>query len=228
MVFWIGILAGALFAWFAFKLGFYDTLAILLNIVISIYIAVFLAPVIVDFIPAAGQTPYGNVLTLLVLAAGIFFILFGISYTFITGQFSISFPKIFDILFAPLLGFLTGFLLLSFVAFLISITPISQNKYANEIGLNRHSQQANISYICWWCDLVHSVVSSEDSPESTEQAIDWYFQSAEKKTLEEPAEQAEPNKPPDANIPTPAPMNHRTRQTRDKLLSDIDNDAGQD
>ena len=217
MVFWIGILAGALFAWFAFKLGFYDTLVILFNIVISIYTAVFLTPVIIDFIPATADIPYGNVLTLTALAAGIFFILFGISYTFIIGQFNVSFPKIFDVLFAPLLGFLTGFLLLSFAAFLISVTPISQNKYAKEIGLNRYSQQANISYLCWWCDLVHSVVSSEDGPKSTKQAIDWYVQNAEKKTREEPVEVNEPNKPPDTNAPAPTPAHtrHRTRDFDD-------------
>ena len=211
MIFWIGILAGALFVWFAIKLGFYDTLVILFNIVISIYAAVFLTPVIIDFVPAAGDIPGGNALTLFAIAAGTFFILFGISYTFITGQFNISFPKIFDILFAGLLGFLAGFLLLSFAAFLISVTPISQNKFANEIGLNRHSQQANISYICWWCDLVHSIVSFKDGRQSTEQAIDLCLQSAEKKTREESVKHAEPNKPADANVPTPS---HTSRESR--------------
>jgi len=236
MVFWIGILAGALFAWFTFKLGFYDTLVILFNIVISIYVAVFLTPVIVDIVPAAADIPGGNALTLFALAVGIFFILFGISYTFITGQFNISLPKIFDILFAPLLGFLTGFLLLSFAAFLICTTPVSQNKYADEIGLNRYSQQANISYLCWWCDLVHGMVSSEDGPKSTKQAIDWYFYSAEEKIHEEPVEYTEPNRPDfvvqtseptDVNIPTPAPMNYETEteETSDELLSEIDDDA---
>jgi len=211
MIFWISILTGALFAWFAIKLGFYDTLTFLFNIVIAIYVAVFLTPIIIDFVPAAGDTSFGNALTLLALAAGTFFILFGISYTFITGQFNISFPKIFDILFAGLLGFLTGFLLLSFVAFLICVTPISQNKLANEIGLNRQSQQANISYICWWCDLVHSIVANEDSPKSTEYAINLCLQSAEKKTRDDSVEHAEPNKPSDANVPTPAHTSHGTR-----------------
>ncbi len=218
MVFWIGILAGALFVWFAIKLGFYDTLVMLFNIVISVYVAIFLTPVIVDFIPAAGDTSFGNALTLLALAAGTFFILYGISYTFITGQFNVSFPKIFDVLFAGLLGFLTGFLLLSFAAFLICVTPISQNKFTNEIGLNRQSQQANISYICYWCDLVHSIVASEDSPKSTEQAIDWYLQIAEKKSRDDSVEHAEPNKPPDTNVPTPALTSYEAQAISDELL----------
>ena len=222
MTFWVAILAGALCAWFAFKRGFYDTLAMLFNIVVAIYVAIFLAPVIIDLIPAAGEISAGNVLTLLAIAAGIFFILHGISYTFITGQFNVSFPKLFDIVFAPLLGFLAGFLLLSLAAFLICVTPISQNRFAGKIGLNRYSQQANISYLCWWCDLVHSVTSSEDGPQSTEQAIEWYFHRPEKKTGEESIEYAEPNESPDVNVPMPFDI-----RVRDELLSEIDNDAGQ-
>ncbi len=198
MIFWTAILAGALFAWFAIKLGFYDTWTMLFNILISIYVAVFLAPVIADFVPSTGEPSYTKALILTVTALGTFFILYGLSYTFITGQFNVSFPRIFDILFAPLLGFLTGFLVLSFVALLICVTPISQKTFAKEIGLNRQSQQANISYICWWCDLVHNVVATKDGPQSTEQAINWCLKADEKKT-QGSAEHAEPNNPPDTN-----------------------------
>ncbi len=224
MIFWTAILVGALFVWFAIKLGFYDTLVMLFNIVISIYVAIFLTPVIIDFVPAAGDISCGNALTLITLAAGTFFILFGISYTFITGPYNISFPKIFNILFAGLLGFLAGFLLLSFAAFLICVTPISQNKFANEIGLNIQSQQANISYICWWCDLVHSIVSFKDSRQSTEQAINLCLQSAEKKTREESVEHASPNKPPDANVPTPAHTNYGVQETSPAPIRDWTSD----
>ncbi len=198
MIFWTAILVGALFAWFAIKLGFFDTWTMLFNILISIYIAVFLAPVITEFVPAAGELSCTKALLLAVIALGVFFILYGISYTFITGQFNVSFPKIADVLFAPILGFLAGFLVLSFVALIICATPISQNTFAKEIGLNRQSQQANISYICWWCDLVHNVVATKDGPQSTEQAINWCLQGDEKKTRG-PAEHAEPNNPPDTN-----------------------------
>jgi hypothetical protein len=44
MVFWAGILVGGLFIWFAVKIGFYEMWATLFNIVISIYIAIFLSP----------------------------------------------------------------------------------------------------------------------------------------------------------------------------------------
>jgi len=195
MVFWLAILGGGLFAWFAVKLGFYDTWALLFNIVIAIYMAVFLTPVIAEFIPAADEIPYSTALTLIVIAAGAFFILFGISYTLITGQFNVPFPRIFDVVFAGLLGFLAGFLVFSFAAFLICVTPISENKCLKEIGLSSQSQQANISYICWWCDLVNSFVASEDSDYTAEKVIGSLLQ----KTNNDSVENAEPENLPDDN-----------------------------
>jgi len=195
MVFWAIILVSGLFAWLAIKMRFYEMLAMLFNIVISVYVAVFLTPVIVDIVPAAGDTPYGNALTLAATAVATFLILHGISYTFLTGQFSVPFPKIFDTLFAGLLGFLAGFLILSFAAFIITVTPISQNRFASKAGFNRQSQQANISYICWWCDLVNWVVSSPGNEITSEQVANQLFNSAQSKTPDKMSEEAEPNKP---------------------------------
>ncbi|MHC4726569.1 MAG: CvpA family protein [Planctomycetota bacterium] len=172
MVFWLGILTGGLFIWFAIKIGFYEMLAMLFNIVISIYVAIFLAPVILETVPEAGDIPCCNAFAMAVLGIGTFFILYGITYVFLTGQFKVSFPKLFDILFTGVLGFLAGFLVLSFAALVITITPISQNRYVKQVGFDRNSQQANISYICWWCDLVNSIVSSPDTKITSKQAVE--------------------------------------------------------
>jgi uncharacterized membrane protein required for colicin V production len=193
MVFWLGILTGGLFIWFAIKIGFYEMLAMLFNIVISIYAAIFLSPVILDIIPEARDIPCCNALAMAVLAVGTFFILYGITYVFLTGQFKVSFPKLFDILFAGVLGFLAGFLVLSFAAFVITITPISQNRFVRQVGFNRQSQRANISYLCWWCDLVNSIVSSPDTKITSKEAIEQLLGGAQQK--DENTEQDESNKP---------------------------------
>jgi uncharacterized membrane protein required for colicin V production len=193
MVFWLGILTGGLFIWFAIKIGFYEMLAMFFNIVISIYVAIFLTPVILDIVPEAGDIPCSNALALLVLGAGTFFILYGITWVFLTGQFKVSFPKSFDILLAAILGFLAGFLVLSFAAFVITITPISQNRFVRQVGLNRNSQQANISYICFWCDLVNSIVSSPDTKITSKQAVNLLLSSTQQKGKK--LEQADPNEP---------------------------------
>ncbi len=202
MVFWLGILTGGLFTWFAIKIGFYEMWALLFNIVISIYTAIFLSPVILNIVPEAGDIPCSNALALAVLGGGTFFILYGITYVFLTGQFKVSFPKLFDILFTGILGFLAGFLVLSFAALVITLTPISQNRFVKQVGFNRHSQQANISYICLWCDLVNSIVSSPDTKITSKQAVEHLLSETQSSTAEKEAGQtatSTPAEPEDSN-----------------------------
>ena len=193
MAFWFGILVAGLFVWFAVGIGFYEMWVMLFNIVISIYLAVFLRPMIIVIIPAVGNTRYSNALTMIAIAIASFSILHGISYTFITSQFKVSFPRIFNTLGAGFLGFLAGFLVWNFVSFLIFITPISQDTFVRGIGFNDEFQQSNILVICRWCDLVNTVVSSQDSEYTTEQAVSGLLKSTEPELQVEPAEQAEPN-----------------------------------
>jgi uncharacterized membrane protein required for colicin V production len=195
MAFWLAILAGALFAWVATRFGFFETWAVMFNIVVSVYAAVFLAPVITDAVPAAGETAWGTALTLAAIAIGAFLILHGTTYAFITGQANVSFPKIFDTVLAGVLGFLAGFLVLSFTALLICVTPISRDNLINKAGLGRQSQQANIAYICWWCDLVNTVVSDRDDKVTSKQAVDELLSAAQPKPKPETGERAEPNEP---------------------------------
>jgi hypothetical protein len=195
MIFWAGILAGVISTWLAIKKGFYETLVMLFNIVISVYVSIFLTPVIAELVPAANDTIYCNALALMVIAIGTFLVLYGISYVFLTGQFKVKFPKVFEILFTGLLGFFIGFLILSFVAFIIIVTPISQNRFISQIGFNKQSQQANISYICWWCDLVNKVAASPGEKITCESIMDELIKSAEQK---EPDQVIEPDEPNDA------------------------------
>jgi len=200
MVFWIGILVGGTFAWLAIKLGFYQTWALIFNIIISIYLAVYLRPVIVN-IPAVGDTPYNNALAMVAVALAAFLILHGISYTFLTGQFNVSFPKVFDILGTGFLGFLAGFLVWSFLTLLIYITPVSQNTFVKGIGFTDDFQKTSVSYISRFCNLVNAVVSSQDNKDSAEQTISKLLKGAEPKartkTLEKP-KLVKPAKPSDA------------------------------
>lgn len=198
MVFWAGILVGGLFAYFALKKGFYEMWALGFNIIISIYLAVFLGPVVSNIIPA-GTAVYSKALTVLATAVACFLILHGISYTLITGQFSISFPKIVDVVGASLFGFLIGFLVWNFISLLIMTTPITKNAFAKEIGFDNQAQRTSVSYVSWWCGKVNRIVPSEHSKQTTQQAIGWLMKSSEPKArvvgISEPNEpnETEPN-----------------------------------
>lgn len=200
MVFWIAILAGIAFVWLAVRLGFYETWILLFNILVSIYVAIFLTPLVVDFAPASGEVAsYSVALSMLVLAGGCFAILQGLSYVSLTGQFSITFPRLFDIPVSGLLGFAAGFLVLSFGALTITTTPLARHRIVSTLGFNRQSQQANIACIAWSCDLIHSVARFEVGKDATRDAVN--------RLLDLPSEvrPAGVERPPEPNAPATAP-----------------------
>jgi uncharacterized membrane protein required for colicin V production len=187
-----GILVGGLCVWFAIKIGFYETWAMLFNIVIAIYIALFLAQPIVNFLPEeTGNIPCCEALTLLIVAVGSFLILHGITYILFTSQFSVNFPKIFDILFAGLLGFFGGFLILSFAALIIFLTPFG--KYA---AINKESVKNNMKSAYWLFDGIHSIVSRPENELESCDIIEQFLNKPQPDTQQE--ESDKPVQPKDA------------------------------
>jgi len=168
MMFWLGILVAVVFLWFGVKRGFYEIWALWFNVLVSVYLSVFLTPMIVQA-TAAEEMSFSSMLVMLGIAIGTFVILHGISYILLIGQFKVTFPKIIDVAGGGFLGFLTGYLIWSFLLVAISVSPISQNSFAKAIGLS--NSQGGISYVAWWGDLVNGVVGSEGSEQSTKQAI---------------------------------------------------------
>ena len=179
MVFWIAILTGVLFVWLAVRMGFYEMWVLLFNIVVSLYVAIFLAPVVAEFAPGGdGLSSYGTALSMIVLAGGCFAILQGLSYVFLTGQFNIPFPRVFDIVFSGGLGFLAGFLVLSFVALVLTTTPLAEHDIVRTLGLSSESQRTNLSCIAWCCNRVHSIASADNRENATEAAVQRLFETS--------------------------------------------------
>jgi apolipoprotein N-acyltransferase len=221
MVFWIAILAGGLFAWLAVRIGFYTTWVLLFNVLISIYVAIFLAPAVTGFAPASGRAAsYGTALSMIVLAGGCFAILHGLSYVFLTGQFNIPFPRIFDILLSGLLGFMAGFLILSFAAVVLTTTPLAQQKIVSSIGFNRQSQRANILCLAGCCDLIHAVAGSDGGKGATEAAIDRLMDASISLELKRNEQKPDANEPPTAPKTPP-----RQAGARRKIIDDSSADT---
>jgi hypothetical protein len=197
MLFWIGILVGGLFAWLGFKIGFYQTWALLFNVVVAVYLAIFLGPIIADVIPGVSEAPFSTVLAVTAMGIAAFLVLQCLSYTFVTGQFNVSIPALVDTLGSVLLGFLGGFLVWSFVALLLCMTPISQNRFMKGIGFCGESEQTVKGNVYWWCNLVHKVAAAdEDSPTPRDTVAELLH-----KTMGRPMDRGEPNQPGDANEP---------------------------
>jgi uncharacterized membrane protein required for colicin V production len=196
MLFWVGILIAGLFAWYAVRAGFYEIWAMLFNIVVSIYLAVFLGPVILHAIPGAGDTALCNVLAMITTAAAVFLILHCISYSLMVGQFTVTFPRIIGTLGSALLGFVAGFLIWSFLCLLVFVSPASQDQTMQQMGFDSKSCQTATSYVSWWCNLVHRIAAPAGSTVTSQEAIENLLQVAEKQAQEK---EAGPN---DANEPT--------------------------
>jgi len=172
MMFWIAILAGALFVWLAVRMGFYETWVLFFNIVVSIYVSVFLTPTLAEFAPApGGASSYHTALCMIVLAGGCFALLQGTSFVFLTGQFHIPFPRVFDVVFSGVVGFVAGFLVLSFVALVLTTTPLARHNVVGVLGLDQQSRTANLVCITRSCDLIHFFAASDDGGDTPQAAL---------------------------------------------------------
>jgi hypothetical protein len=198
MVFWMAILFGGLFAWLAVRLGFYETWILLFNILISVYLGIFLASRVSALAPGTQETAaYGIGLSMIVIAGGCFAILQGLSYVFLTGQFKIPFPQVFDIVGAGALGFLAGFVLLSFLALVITTTPLAEREAIRFVGFNREAQKGTITCLAGCCDLIHSMASSSPPENATQAVVDHLLREDRPPTdsNDPPQTAAEPNDP---------------------------------
>lgn len=217
MVFWIAILTGVLFVWLAVRMGFYEMWVLLFNVVVSAYVAIFLAPVVAEFAPGGdGLSSYCTALSMIVLAGGCFAILQGLSYVFLTGQFNIPFPRVFDILFSGGLGFLAGFLILSFAALVLTTTPLAERDIVRTLGLGSESQRANLSCIAWCCNRIHSIASAESHENATEAAVQRLLGTGNQPTNES-TDQADANEPPEAGQSQERPQKSDAPSTSTRL-----------
>jgi hypothetical protein len=197
MVFWIAILTGVLFVWLAVRLGFYETWALLFNILVAVYVAIFLAPIVAEAVPMPGRASWCTGLSMLVLGGGCFALLHGLSWVLLTGQFRVRFPSLFDVVLSGGLGFVAGFLVLSFAALTLSTTPLARNKIVRTLGVDRQGQRVNIAGIAYCCDLIHRVAGFADDS-TTRSAITRLLDTSTRlsetdKAPPEPNEANEPN-----------------------------------
>jgi len=173
MVFWIGIFIAVLFAYSAIKLGFYHAWTMLFNLLVAVYIAVRIGPVLEEFFPAAVNGQYGKTLSLLATGTGTFLILQGIAYVLLIGQFEVTFPRAVNIIGSGLMGFMAGFLICSFATLIICTTPFSQQQYVKEIGLDTKTFEETKmqSYLVGLCKFMDIFVASGNDPVGVEKTI---------------------------------------------------------
>jgi hypothetical protein len=170
MFFWLAVLAGlALASWAALRAGLYETLALFVNIVVAVYLSLFVTPTLVDLVPAAADVPHGGLVAVAAVAIATFLVLHLLCFSILTGQFKVSFPKLLDGPLAAGLGFFAGFLVVAFLTTLLAFVP---GPGGSGSLVSNNDQTVNRSYLCWWCDRVHALVGSSASAHPTKDSLD--------------------------------------------------------
>jgi hypothetical protein len=123
MLLWIAILFGALGAYLAGRRSFYANWVIFFNILISIYVGVMLAPVLLDYLPE--DTPligYNCAAFILVISTFVFVILQVIArYVLLSTEVDIDFPGLLEIVGFRVVGFFSGFCVAVLLIFILAV-----------------------------------------------------------------------------------------------------------
>lgn len=198
----IAIIAGLIFAWVAIRMGLYVIWSVMFNLVVSIYIAISLSPVVANILPLEGG--FGAAVVLVGLAAVVFAVLQGICYLFFTSQYELSFPAIFDSIASGIVGFLTGMLLISFLSIPLGLI---HHGSSNEIVQKLSDQISGSNYLNFWYNAVHSLVGTEENVK-TETLVAEIIKNTKKvkkdKVETTRVEKVKPVEPNEVKVETPA------------------------
>ena len=204
MVLFLTILAAVATAIYAVKVGFYETWALFFNVIVSVYLAIFLYPSIEAKI-ITSPTSFGAAMTIAVSAIAIFGILHGITYVFVISRFKIDTPKLIDTIAASVIGFITGWLALNFLIMVIYISPVGIKllEVKDEIKTLDHS---SIGCVSSYCKTFGLFASRDKTVQTIVEPLLSYKnpKKRKKRSSGQLEESAEPTVEPEASQPEPA------------------------
>ena len=160
IVFLLLVMFAAVGALLAFKKStFYKMWATLFNITIAIYLSVMFSGAVTGMIPEdIAGIEYQKAACILGIAVIIFGILQSISVSFITSGCDITFPGLLDNIGTSLLGFLSGWLVMSFLLFLICIMPFSrQLSLMHCINGSEKNTKTSVAPVVTVCNFVSNI-----------------------------------------------------------------------
>jgi hypothetical protein len=155
MILFISIIFSLIIAALSIKRGLYIGWVMLVNVVLSIYLSIFLTPSISHCSKAVGEAQYGYALCMTIVAVAVFLILHTLTVTFFTGIFKISFPKALNTVGAAVLGFVCGLLIWSFGCFVFLLTPIPHSSIAQAFIDPAKLVRTSVPPLRFTCGLVN-------------------------------------------------------------------------
>ena len=123
----IAVLIGCVSAVIGIKKGFFAVWPVFFNILIAIYIGIMLTPTIVGLAPEIEESGYYGACCVACIAILVFAVLQAVVTIFFSRMYEAASPEILDRIGSAVLGFLSGYLVCSFVVLLIFITPFARH-----------------------------------------------------------------------------------------------------
>ncbi|MBN1787309.1 MAG: hypothetical protein JW806_02835 [Sedimentisphaerales bacterium] len=159
MMFNLMILVGLIFALLGYKKAWYPSWAFLFNILISVYISIMAVPQIVDNIPDIRKYlgDFSYAAGMFTAAVVIFAVTHFLTVRFLISGYRASFPKLFNIAGAAVLGFFAGLILAGFLLFLVTILPLEDCPAAEYLTkIDQTSTEPGI-VVRHSCNVIHSL-----------------------------------------------------------------------
>lgn len=173
MLFWLAIIVGLVMAVWGRKRGLFVLWQCLINSAVAIYVAVMLIPRLVGMLPEIGQTPYHHTTAMFGLGLIFFVAMQTLSATLLSGFGEVRFPAIFDGLVAAVVGFATGYMATSFLAFTLYAMPFAESDGAAWL-FGQDRRPAAVKAVESVCNTVGSL-SMQFHDDQVQRTIRWYL-----------------------------------------------------
>ena len=155
MIVSIGIIFGILFAAATLKKGLYIGWVRLVNVVLAIYLAVFITANISLCTDYLIKTQYGYPLCMTIIAVSSLFVLHSFTTTFFTGIFRITFPKVLNIAGSAVLGFVCGLLVWSYIGLVLLLTPLPHGSIGQTFNIPAQLVRSSVPPLRYTCGVVN-------------------------------------------------------------------------
>jgi uncharacterized membrane protein required for colicin V production len=172
MISWLAVLVGVIFAVIGIRKGFYPMWMMLFNILVSIYLGVMLSPLIVQIRPDMDHLRYYLAACVAVIAVMAFVILQVIKTSFLAEISESLCPRFFDNVIAGILGFLSGYVVFSFVFLAVCIMPFSKLSFMKGFCGDGISTPDGVKPIVKACNFV-ATTSMQCYSDTAVGVVDW-------------------------------------------------------
>ena len=174
MVFCFIVLVAVLSGFAAMKKGFFQSWVNFFNSIVSIYLGVMLTPVLIESVKELQGNLYYEIITICVITAAVFGFLHTFSKHFFVENFDFSFGVVLEKTASATLGFLTGFLMISFCIFLLYMMPFSKNETAEKFLGRAEVDSIAVKSVKKGCNFV-SAISMQCRTKAVNQQIDRFI-----------------------------------------------------